>query len=362
MSTSAARQGARPHRAPPAPLRASKLTDTVLIQCDPGEAASLVNLLRPGGGLILTGGTHELHRNLISASPTPILRDGKLYAGKNRKLAGEGITERWLEEQWRAGSAVALTDGGYVAVGDHAGLASTLDAAARAASVAQAGFETYAVLPVHQEWLRSGLPTLVREVNSHSVPVALVVENANDPFGVLANVRGLARFLHQARVPVALLRSDLSAVGAIAFGAIAGAVGTRTALRHLYPIKLGGGGYSSGVSSAIFNGGLAFVQVDKLAAGVAATPTDPMWLCNCATCLGRRLDWLYRTTPDQIAAHNVEMTLDLRDHIVQSSARATRQQSWRAMCASAEFQYTAAAAIARVGWSVPNFLSWWQQV
>jgi hypothetical protein len=361
MSTPATRQGARP-QAPPSRLRASKLTDTVLIQCDPGDAASLISFLRPGGGLILTGGTQALHRHLISASTTPVLRDRKLYAGKNRKLAGDGVSERWLEEQWRAGATVALTDGGYLTAGDHAGLVTSLQAAVRASSLRPAGCELYAVLPVHQEWLRSGLPTLIREVNNHGVAVALVVENANDPFGVLLNVKGLVQLLRQANPPIVLLRSDLSAVGAIAFGATAGAVGTRTALRHLYPIKSGGGGFSSGVSSAIFNSGLAFVQVDKLAAGVAATPSDPMWLCACATCSGRRIDWLYGATGHQIAAHNVELTLDLRDHIVKSTNGASRAQSWRAMCRSAEFQYSAAAAIARVGWSVPNFLNWWQQV
>ena len=73
------------------------------------------------------------------------------------------------------------------------------------------------------------------------MPIALVLEHQKDPLSVLETVRGLVALIRQ--VPaVGLLCSDVSALGALAFGASWAAVGVRTSLRHLYPAD---GGFCS---------------------------------------------------------------------------------------------------------------------
>jgi hypothetical protein len=67
-------------------------------------------------------------------------------------------------------------------------------------------------------WLSAGLKKLLTEVNEHGVP---------DPLEIKKAVNGLVQLLQQAEVPVGLLSTDLSGLGAIAFGALWSAIGVR---------------------------------------------------------------------------------------------------------------------------------------
>ena len=155
------------------------------------------------------------------------------------------------------------------------------------------------------------------------------------------------------------LCSDISALGAVAFGATAAAVGVRPSLRHLYPA--GGGGFRRGVQAVLFDPGMAFVHVDKLARGVAAMPEDPMWSCDCMTCGGRRMDWLLYASEQEQRAHTFELLARRGDHLTSAAPGPVREQVWRAACASAEYQFTS-VAVARVGWEVPAALRHWQRI
>ncbi len=67
-------------------------------------------------------------------------------------------------------------------------------------------------------------------------------------------------------------------------------------------------------------------------------------------------------TSEQILAHNVELLLNRRDHLVLAHAGREREQVWRATCSSAVYQFESAAAVTRAGWEVPAALRHWLEV
>lgn len=330
------------------------LADVLLVQCGRDDL-DLVDASRPGTGVVVCGaasldGAREV---LGTEFAGPVLADRRRYSGRRRLPATEPISARWIDQQRDAGLTVALTDSGYVAQGDLHGVVNILT------TTAGLGPDVVAVLPVHAAWLQADLPRLIGEINAHGAAIALIVEHRADPFSVAATVHGLVRLLRTVTVPVVQLCTDVSGIGAIAFGATAAAVGVRSSLRHLYPST--GGGHNRGVEAVLFEPGLAFVHVDKLARGVAAMPSDPMWQCQCGTCLGRRMDWLLFASQYEQRCHSIELLTDWRDHLVQGGPPGPdRQQSWRAACRSAEFQFSS-VAVSRVGWELPRALRHWQR-
>lgn len=333
------------------------LRDTLLIQSGPEEAARLVGMLRPGAGLVITGdrGT-DIARSL--GGRAAVLTDRGRYSGAGRQFASSALDAGWISSQRQAGVVSPLTDSGYVAANDIAGLRAILS------SAAQLGPDVVATLPLARRWLTHDSAVLVDEVNAYNVPVALVLESPDDPFSVRGAVHGLVHFLDGALVPSVLLRSDISAVGALAFGALSAAVGVRSGLRHLYELpKHGKGGRRpAATESAFWRPGMYMVTVERLALAVARTRMDPQWLCSCRTCGGRTVDWMYRSAShDEILSHNLELLLDERDKLVRTPVGGLRRQSWRAMCGSAEFVFTHTAATS-AAWTVPPAIRWWQTV
>jgi len=340
------------------PGKAGILQDHLLVQVSADEADEALTLAdRPGSGMVLSGPRSvSVARRLIRSSipGVPLLCDRRRYAGRSRVSGCAPFDPSWLEGQRKLGVPRVLSDSGYIGPGDVRALVATLD------NTVAAGQDVTAVLPVHTNWLRRDLSTLIAEVAAHRVPIALVLEHRDDPLGVLETVRGLVSLIRQSR-DVGLLCSDVSALGGIAFGASWAAVGVRTSLRHLYPVNDGGFGHQDGTPSALVDPALALIKVNKIAAGWAATPDDPTWACYCRTCHGRTLDWLLFATTHEANQHTFELLLDRRDGLTNLSSGPLREQSWRAQCASAAFQYEA-LALNGVTWGVPRFLRHWQVV
>ena len=340
---------------PVRPGRAGLLQDHLLVQAS-ADAANIAALLanRSGSGIVLSG-PQALTAGLRLTKTTPglpLLCDRRRYAGKSRASGRAPFDPRWLDGQRELNVPHVLSDSGYIGCGDVRALVAVLDQAVAA------GQDVTAVLPVHTSWLRGDLSTFISEVSAHSVPIALVLEHRADPLSVLETVRGLVTLIRQ--VPaVGLLCSDVSALGALAFGASWAAVGVRTSLRHLYPAD-GGFGSPDGMPSALVDPALALIKVGKIAAAWAATPDNPVWACFCSVCHGRTLDWLLSATAEQANQHTFELLLDRRDGLM-SLPGPLREQSWRAKCASAAFQYEALALVG-VAWDVPRFLRNWQAV
>jgi hypothetical protein len=331
---------------------------TLLVHSSPGDVCAVRVLAdQPGSGLVLTGSdglraAADLRREGFSA---PLLHDAERYKGnKGRRMAGSPFTQGLLDQQ-RSICGVALTDSGYVDIADHVGLAAILGRAAHCRP------PVIATLPLHLSWLTEpvGVDRLINEMQEHRVPVALVLEDEADPLGRRGTVEGLLRVLGSG-VPVLLLRSDAAAVGALAHGAWAAALGLRSGQRHLYPRRAASRYVPPGAPSVLIEQFLAFRRADALTTAVKLDPDDPMWTCGCGTCRGRRLDWLADVPGDEghhrAAGHSVEVALRLRDHVL-CHGRQRAAASWWALCDQALCRFDELGA--DLQWKTPPALRAW---
>jgi hypothetical protein len=336
------------------------LADCLLVQAEPRDLEVAVTLAdRDGGGLVMTGG-HAVdacglpwRRNFSR----PVLADRRRYAGNMRVKGTAPLTKSWLDAQATAGLSAILTDSGYIGKDDEAALGSVLD------QTAAANVEAIAVLPLHVSWLGNGLKALVSEVNAHMAPVALVLEHPRDPLGTRWAVSGLTSFLRQAQVPVSLLSTDVSGVGALAFGAQWSAVGVRSALRHLYPASKDGW-HPSPTVSALIRPLLSVVSVEKIAEAWARTCTNEdwvqdIWTCYCWTCRGRTSDWMATAAEAEVNAHTFEILGELRDGLSALPAGRIRERSWTSKCNAAISRYDELRLGLRIGWEAPGYLRSW---
>jgi hypothetical protein len=135
--------------------------------------------------------------------------------------------DEWLKRQQAAGVPLILTDTPRIRNNDVSGLQKAL---ARWDTIDE---PTLVVLPLEPWWLRDGLPRLIEEVRLAGRPVALVLLHRYNGLDVKRAVAGLLTFISAVRpVPVVLLRSDISAIGAVAHQAFAGFVGWSANSRH----------------------------------------------------------------------------------------------------------------------------------
>lgn len=135
----------------------------------------------------------------------------------------------WLTRQQAAGVPLILTDTPRIRNND---LSELQKALARWDTIDE---PTLVVLPLEPWWLRrqQGLSRLVDEVRSAGRPVALVLLHWYNGLDEKKAVTGLLEFISAVRpLPVVLLRSDISAIGAVAHQAFAGFVGWSANTRH----------------------------------------------------------------------------------------------------------------------------------
>lgn len=205
---------------------------------------------------------------------------------------------------------------------------------------------------------------LSREINRHGVPVAFVVEHREDPFGVQYLLRGFLQVLRAVTVPVLLLRSDVSALGALCHGAHAAAIGSVSALRHFYPVESRGGRNVSGVSAFVPRL-LSYHNLDTCEHVFATTPeVDQLWACECPICDGATPASL-RNADDPVTAafrHSLHVQLDRHEEIF-SRPRTGEELTriWHEACSHAlHLHLLVAETIDR--WRPPAGLRSWYKV
>jgi hypothetical protein len=307
------------------------------------EAAALAAAVAPDGlGTVLTLASNTVKRTAAlkrgaaaarAASPLGrLMADASRYSGKNRRLASEPFDPDWLALQRDLGMAQVLTDSGYVDDGDHAGLENLLGRAARL----PAG--TVCVLPLAQSWLLRDADAAVAAVDRHAVPVALVLEHAKDPLAKPEAVRGLLRLLACAP-PVTLLRSDVSALGALVHGADGAAVGTDSGLRHLFPVTKGGGGGHAPRVSAVVPALLGYFTLARIEDAHTADPDLDVWRCPCWMCADRSVTWLSDSGDPAGNAyrHSLAALARIAGGLLNPALTGAEQQtSWREQCQHAQ--------------------------
>ncbi|ROT32519.1 hypothetical protein [Micromonospora sp. HM5-17] len=341
---------------------ADRFDRTLLSQCWTDDVEAVRTIAdRPGTGLVITarqGGlddVYRLARHLVEGAgyERPLLLDANRYSGTRRLPATAPFDQDWISRQRELGLPV-LTDSGYLASGDESGLITILDQTARLG-------DAIATLPLHLDWLTTprGRWQLLRQVRAYGVPVAPVLEHRADPFDARGAVDGLLGLL-DCGVPVVLLRSDVSALGALCCGAVAAAVGTRATLRHLTPVPSApwSGPRNPPKPSVVVPRCLAYKRLGEVGRTRRKHPEVAVWSCDCETCDGKELDWMLRLPPkrqEKLAIqHSLRTLLSLRERLVGPRPEEDRM-SWYARCGAASFW------LREVGWIRPSALRYWQE-
>jgi hypothetical protein len=164
----------------------------------------------------------------LAAKIPGVLIDPAAYAPQAR-TGSEPLFDYddWLMRQRAAGVPLILTDTPRIRNNDISELQKAL---ARWDTIDE---PTLVVLPLEPWWLRKGLPRLIEEVRLAGRPVALVLLDWYNGLDIKGAVAGLLEFVSAVKpVPVVLLRSDISAIGAVAHQAFAGFVGWSANSRH----------------------------------------------------------------------------------------------------------------------------------
>ncbi|MEU3271103.1 hypothetical protein ABZ639_09650 [Saccharomonospora sp. NPDC006951] len=255
---------------------------------------------------------------------------------------------------------VALTDSGYLANRNWAGLRTILRGAA-CQSV-----PTIAMLPLAARWFATPVlcETLAHEINSYGVPVAFAIEHASDPFRVQYVIRGFLQILDSVAVPVLLLRCDVSALGALCHGAYAAAIGTGSGLRHFYPIRTGSTPRLPGIS-AFVGRLLSYHRLDTCERIFTRTPDiDHFWPCHCPVCGGATPERLRTADDPQTASfqHSLHTLFQLQAELsYRARTREERISSWHDVCSHALYVHDQVAE-SMDGWQAPTNLRAWYSV
>jgi len=284
--------------------------------------------------------------------PARLLFDANRYSGKRRAIGADGMSASWVRLQTNAGIVNPLTDGGYVPEGRFDALRDVLQ------SAADMGEHVIATLAVANQFMHKDVYRLIEAVNEAGVAVGLMVEHSNDPFGPRRNVAGLIKILSETEVPVALMRSDISVVGALAWGARAGAFGTATSLRHIYPVG-SGGPTNTPSTSALVRDTLSLSKLSKIDDAMHRLPDDILWSCQCAVCYGRPLNWI-RTENDAFR-HSLSVVADLAAEVTDERLSVIeRRRLWLSMCHMAQNRTLEIDAATRGAWGeAQDFLGAW---
>lgn len=279
------------------------------------------------------------------------LLDANCYSGKGRRVDAR-LNPNWVTAQRRAGLRVQLTDSPYIPAGDRAALTSILGQASGF------GDGTVCVLALALNWLVRDVEFLAESINRAGVPVALALEHAKDPLGVAGAVAGLEHLLDVSQVKIGMLRSDLSVIGAVAFGASWGAVGATSALRHNYPIKEGGG--RPAAISALVPSCIAYRSLKMIAAGIAASPDDEIpWRCSCRFCTGLTIESIVNSAAAY--RHSLAAIALLGERILIGPTMLVRKHAWLQACNHAQTVNYEIMAATGLNWEPPAFQgAWWK--
>lgn len=282
-----------------------------------------------------------------------ILIDADRYSGRRRGIGAACMTTTWVNMQLKAGLSWALTDSGYIPAGDLAALRAVLAWSAGTGQVITA-------LPLAIEWLTRDRDILIAELTAAGRPVALMLESEGDPLATTAAVTGLIAVL-RCPVPVLLLRSDTSVLGALAHGAAAVSVGTKSGLRHIYPVPNDdSSGFAPPLAAYVPALNAYYRLAPKIEDAITRDPGLDVWKCDCEMCKGRSLEWIVFHSDPATAAleHSLAAQADVAKTILSRPA-AMRGSEWKTMCAIAQLNHDKIVTKTNRTWQPAKALKAW---
>jgi hypothetical protein len=302
------------------------------------------------GGAVVPG-----RRGAKLAAQTPgVLVDPAAYGVPAAADSGPLFDyDEWLTRQQAAGVPLVLTDTPRIRNDDRSALRKAL---ARWASIDD---PTLVVLPLEPWWLREGLTHLIEEVRAAGRPVAIVLLHHYNGLKTARAVAGLLTFIAEIEpLPAVLLRSDISAVGAVAHRAFAGFVGWSANTRH-GPLPMRRPDRADGEdarddSPSVFVPALHdYVKTSKLPA-LARDRRTSIMRCGDPVCRGSSLLDIAELTETDVAAgrllasrHNMASTEQLARRILSA---AEPRDAWQEACQAGA---QASASLTESGVSLP---------
>ncbi|MCO5973145.1 hypothetical protein [Actinoallomurus soli] len=322
------------------------LAGRVFAHARPSDASDLAALVGTGGGLVLTGANPVRAARRCreeQAFGGPILFD---LAAAEAKVAtrdrpfddgGDGLMEITLEErvqgQIDAGADAALTPTGYLRAADFGAVEAAIEGA-----VGLGRDDVILSLPLDAGWLAPGLIDKAIGVLAQA-PIAKAVMlggRPDPPRRMMNGLLGLRRLVTE--VPdVALFRTDLAGLDAVAQGCLAASIGTSGALRRIVPPDeaavygpANGDDRSPGVLVPDL---LAYVRGSVLAERFGDRPAPP---CRCARCGGRSIvSFLRQEDWKDARLHGVAVWTEWARNLVHPDSPDGRRRYWRRLCRDA---------------------------
>jgi hypothetical protein len=272
--------------------------------------------------------------------------------------------DEWLERQKQAQVPVILTDSPRIGKRDRQALRMALG---RWPAVA---CPSLAVLPIEPWWLKEGLPCLIEEVKLAQRPVALVLLHRYNALDEARAVAGLVAFMAAVDgLPVALMRCDVSAVGAVAYGAFAGFIGLSASNRH-GPVPLGKPKRNSGSddpdhSPSVFVPALHdYVKASKLPS-ISRDEKASVLACHDRVCGGASLLRLSRLSSIDLRAaraQSYQHNLACHENVAQAVFNSgDPRDAWWDLCKSGA-DMTASLIERGISLSVSRWLRQWLEI
>lgn len=240
-----------------------------------------------------------------------------------------------LAFQRRRGATAALTPTGYIP----AAASKTLKAVMRAAGQIERD-DVVVVLPVDIAWLNSEhITQFIAACRRIRQPKAVILTRQFDPLEAFTEAPANLRRLVSEVEHIALLRTDLAALDAMAYGALFAGIGANSSIRHAVPArerpqtaKTGGGPQ---YPSVLLPDLMRFSGTQALANRYANA--DPP-KCDCEMCQGRGLDRF--NSPGELArteseAHNAYTWGAWVNKLAACESATERRQWWRDRCVQA---------------------------
>lgn len=323
---------------------------------------SAERLARMADGLIVRGksGAKVAHALRQSGSDIDVIFDPARYEREpSTQLSLIGAENAEISRQAGLHVAAFLSPSHFVPDGDQAALEKVLEEGhdfCEAVTTSGHRAPSLIVLPVSKYWLTDGLDSLASSVAPVSDRIALVLGDRNDPLDSHQAVRGLIRLVHT-HPRLSLLRSDLAALGAMACGAEAGAIGTGTSVRHFVQPGLKGGGVPDDKTPSAFVPTLwTYVKGSKLG---QATSDNGLLRCPCSVCEGKSLT---RFADERLISeahdHSVESWYRLGQWMLGMTVK-QRRNAWRSGCQEAVEAHDELSARSGVLFEAPGQLKAW---
>jgi hypothetical protein len=197
----------------------------------------------------------------------------------------------------------------------------------------------------------------VRPVSESGLPIAPVFAGRGDPVGTHDRLEGALELLDCAELAVPL-RCDLSLAGFIALGAVCGALGSSSTVRHLW-LPTGSGG--QGPPHVFVPTTASWMKAEFVEQAMADPHLDALFHCDCAVC-GPDGDVrplaATRAPPELLARHSVASSVAVVRQVVGAEHPL---DAWHTLCEGADRAYTVLAEAGIAGPTRPGALGAWLQ-